>query len=152
MLKSHEKFHSANGKRLILVADDEEINREILRYMLQDDYEVLLACDGAETLDLIRQHKETLSLVLLDLMMPVLSGQEVLKEVKKDESLARIPIIVTTGERETELESLNLGAVDFVPKPYPAPDVIRARVLRIISASSSSPRTGRSSSPRNGTS
>ena len=132
MLKSHEKFHSANGKRLILVADDEEINREILQYMLQDDYEVLLACDGAETLELIRQNKETLSLVLLDLMMPVLSGQEVLKEVKKDESLARIPIIVTTGERESELESLNLGAVDFVPKPYPAPDVIRARVLRII--------------------
>ena len=47
MLKSHEKFHSANGKRLILVADDEEINREILQYMLQDDYEVLMACDGA---------------------------------------------------------------------------------------------------------
>ncbi len=135
MLKSHEKFHSANGKRLILVADDEEINREILRYMLQDDYEVLLACDGAETLELIRQNKETLSLVLLDLMMPVLSGQEVLKEVKKDESLARIPIIVTTAERETELESLNLGAVDFVPKPYPAPDVIRARSLRIIELS-----------------
>ena len=132
MLKSHEKFHSANGKRLILVADDEEINREIHQYMLQDDYEVLMACDGAETLEMIRQYKETLSLVLLDLMMPVLSGQEVLKEVKKDESLARIPIIVTTGERETELESLNLGAVDFVPKPYPAPDVIRARVLRII--------------------
>ena len=46
MLKSHEKFHSVNGKRQILIADDEIINREILREMLQDDYELLFAADG----------------------------------------------------------------------------------------------------------
>ena len=132
MLKSHEKFHSANGKRLILIADDEIINREILGEMLRREYELLFAADGAETLKMIRQYKDTLSLVLLDILMPGISGLEVLKAVKEDEALSRIPIIVTTAEKETEIESLKLGAIDFIPKPYPAIGVIQARVLRTI--------------------
>ena len=84
MLKSHEKFHSANGKRQILIADDESINREILGEILKNDYELLFAADGQETLDSIRSHSSTLSLVLLDILMPVLSGLEVLKTVKKN--------------------------------------------------------------------
>ncbi|MBR7189128.1 MAG: response regulator, partial [Clostridia bacterium] len=78
MLKSHEKFHASNGKRLVLVADDEQINREILGNLLQDDYEVLYAEDGQKTLQCVREHSDTLSLVLLDLQMPGLSGMEVL--------------------------------------------------------------------------
>ena len=135
MLKSHEKFHSANGKRQILIADDEMINREMLRQMLEDSYEVLLACDGAEAMEIARSHHDTLSLILLDILMPVMTGLEVLKELKSDDLLSRIPVIVTTAEKETELESLSLGAADFVPKPYPAVDVIRARILRIIELS-----------------
>ena len=50
MLKSHEKFHSANGKRLILVADDEAINRELLGHILADDYEIIFAADGQQTM------------------------------------------------------------------------------------------------------
>ena len=132
MLKSHVKFHSANGKRQILVADDELINREILGEILRSDYDVLMASDGAETLEQIRQNKDTLSLVLLDVLMPVMSGLDVLRAVKAEEDLAKIPIIVTTAERDTEIDSLQLGAVDFIPKPYPAPGVIQARILRTI--------------------
>ena len=132
MLKSHEKFHSANGKRLILIADDEMINRELLGAMLGDEYELLFACDGAETLAMLRDHKDTLSLVLLDILMPVMSGLDVLKAVREDEALSRVPVIVTTAERETEIESLKLGAIDFIPKPYPEIGVIKARVLRTI--------------------
>jgi len=132
MLKSHEKFHSVNGKRQILIAEDEMINRAILGQMLENDYEILYACDGAETMEQIRKHAETLSLVLLDILMPVMSGLEVLKAVKEDERLSRIPIIVMTAEKETEIESLKLGATDFIPKPYPAAGVIQARVLRTI--------------------
>ena len=132
MLQSHEKFHSANGKRRILIADDEMINREILAQMLEEDYEILFACDGEETLALIRANRETLSLVLLDIMMPGLSGLEVLRTVKEDDSLARIPVIVTTAERGTEIESLKLGAIDFISKPYPSVGVIQARVRRTI--------------------
>jgi len=132
MLKSHEKFHSANGKRLVLVADDESVNRELLGLILQDEYELLFAADGRETLDTIRQHRETLSLVLLDLMMPVMSGTEVLKAVKEAPELRHIPVIVITGDQEAEVESLGYGASDFIPKPYPKAEVIHARMLRTI--------------------
>ena len=59
MPKSHIKFHSSNGKRLILVADDELINREILGTILKADYEVIFANDGAEALRMMHEHRET---------------------------------------------------------------------------------------------
>ena len=132
MLKSHDKFHSSNGKRLILVADDEVINREILGATLEDDYEILFAVDGEDTLNKCREHKEILSLLLLDLMMPVFSGQEVLKRLRDDPDLRQIPVIVMTADQDAEVECLHLGASDFIPKPYPQEDVIKARVRRTI--------------------
>ncbi|MBE6029552.1 MAG: EAL domain-containing protein [Clostridiales bacterium] len=135
MPKNHKKFHSTNGKRRILIAEDELINREMLGRILQDEYEILYACDGAETMEMIRSNKDTLSLILLDVLMPIMSGLEVLKKVREDKALSHIPVIVTTSEKEKEIESLNLGAIDFVPKPYPAIDVIKARVLHAIELS-----------------
>ena len=70
MPKNHVKFHSVNGKRLVLVADDEMINREILGAILREDYEIIYACDGQETIEKMRENKDTLSLVLLDVLMP----------------------------------------------------------------------------------
>ena len=130
-----EPLRAYRGRRCILVVDDELINREILKNYLCNDYEVLCAANGTEALALMHEHKDSLSLVLLDLLMPVMSGFEVLKAAKADEELKRIPIIVTTSEQAAELESLQLGAIDFVPKPYPAVDVVLARVLRIIELS-----------------
>ena len=135
MLKGNEVFHSVNGKRQILIADDEMINREILGEMLKDDYEILFAEDGIKTLEMIEQYRETLSLVLLDILMPGMSGLDVLKALKEDQRLTHIPVIVMTAERDTEVESLRLGATDFIPKPYPAVDVVHARVLRTIELS-----------------
>ncbi len=135
MLKSHEKFHSVNGKRLVLVADDELINRELLGVILENDYEVIYAADGQETLDQIEKHKDVLSLVLLDLMMPIKSGIEVLKEMKAAPDLTHIPVIVLTADQNAEIESLSIGAADFIPKPYPQPGIILARVIRTIELS-----------------
>ena len=135
MLKSHERFHSINGKRRILIAEDEQINREILGTILGDEYEILYAGDGGEALEVIRRNRTTLSLVLLDILMPVMSGLDVLSAMKEDETLSRIPVIVMTAERDAEVESLKRGAIDFIPKPYPAVDVILARVLRTIELS-----------------
>ena len=135
MLKSHEAFHSVNGKRQILIADDEMINREILAEMLRDDYELLLAEDGIVTLETIKQYRDTLSLVLLDILMPGMSGLDVLKAIKEDQLLSHIPVIMMTAEKDAEVESLRIGAADFIPKPYPAVDVVKARVLRIIELS-----------------
>lgn len=134
-MKNHLKFHSTNGKRRILIADDEMINREILGAILQDTYETIFACDGSEALSLIRANKDTLSLVLLDILMPGMTGLEVLKATKADSETARIPIIVVTSEQKSEVESLQLGAIDFIPKPYPDAGVIHARIQRTIELS-----------------
>ena len=123
---------SISNKRMILVADDEMINRELLSGILKSDYEVIFAEDGNQALSKIYEYKDTLSLVLLDILMPGKTGIDVLKEVKADPTVARIPIIVVTSESTAEVESLKLGAVDFIPKPYPAPGVIQARVSRTI--------------------
>ena len=132
MSKDQEKLRYANRKRQILIADDEMINREILGEILKEKYDVLFAADGGETMDAIRENRSTLSLVLLDILMPVKSGLDILKEMREDPAVSQIPVIVMTSERDMEVESLRLGAMDFIPKPYPAIDVIYARVLRTI--------------------
>ncbi|WP_037294157.1 response regulator, partial [Ruminococcus flavefaciens] len=119
-------------RRKVLIVDDEYIEREILGAMLSDCYEVIYAADGAAALDIIRQEKYYLSLVLLDLHMPVLDGYSVLKVMHSDQELKHIPVIVLTSEKEAEVSSLQLGASDFISKPYEAPDVIRARVQHSI--------------------
>ena len=74
MLKSHVKFHSVEGKRLILIADDEPANRALLGLVTEDEYDILYAEDGEETLRLMRENASFLSLVLLDLNMPKKTG------------------------------------------------------------------------------
>ena len=132
MLKSHEKFHSTNGKRLVLVAEDEEINRELLGTVLKEDYEVLFASDGLEALKLIQEHQNMLSIILLDLVMPKMGGLELLEKLKSDHTLQLIPVIVLTSDQESEIKSLTLGAADFIPKPYPPAGVMLARIRRTI--------------------
>ena len=133
MLKSHEKyFSSTGGKRQILVVDDEQINREILGFMLQDEYNVLYAADGEEALEMIRSHVHTLSLVLLDLMMPKLDGFHLMDILRSDDELKHIPYIVLTSEKSAEVNSLKNGASDFIAKPFDQPEVIQARIQRTI--------------------
>jgi len=132
MSKDRERIYSSEGKRLVLVVDDEEINREILGTILESDFEVLYASDGEEALRQCRAHRDRLSLVLLDLMMPVLPGMEVLKRMKDDPELRAIPVIVVTADQDAEVKCLDLGAVDFIPKPYPQASVILARARRTV--------------------
>ena len=135
MLKSNNKFHAENGKRVVLVVDDEFINRELLKGILGNDYDVLLAENGSEALEIINENKEILSIILLDLMMPAITGKELLKKLKDDESTSHIPVIVMTADYDSEVECLELGAIDFIPKPYPSNPVILARVRRTIELS-----------------
>ena len=118
--------------RKVLIVDDEFIEREMLGAMLSDIYEVAYAENGLAALDIINSEKMTLSLIILDLHMPELDGYGLLKIVRADSELRRIPIIVLTSEKDAEVESLKLGAADFISKPYDAPDIVRARVGRSI--------------------
>ena len=121
--------------QLVLIVDDQEINRDALGITLEDHYDVLYASNGKEALDLMHEHEANLSIVLLDLIMPVMSGFEVLKHVQNDEHLNSIPIIVLTAEKDAELEALQMGAADFITKPFDMPEIILARLSRIIELS-----------------
>ena len=122
--------------KLVLIVDDQELNRDVLEgTLLEAGYETICAENGEEALQAIRAHRERLSIVLLDLMMPVMNGFEVLETVQNDEFLRKIPIIVLTAERSAELQALQMGAADFIPKPFDEHEVILARVSRIIELS-----------------
>lgn len=136
MHETHPKIHTAGAKRRILIIEDEPINLEMLRFMLEDRYEILAAMSGGQGLDILQKEAETISLILLDLNLPDIHGLDVLREIKSiSESTIRLPVIVMTAEKTAEVESLTLGAIDFIPKPYPAPEVIRARIQRTIELS-----------------
>ena len=124
-----------NRMRRILIVEDEFVNRELLKAYLEDKYELLIAETGAEALEAVRKHFDTLSLVMLDLILPDMHGLDILREIKQDPDLSRIPVIVLTGDTESEVESLNIGASDFISKPYPRVEVILARIRRSIELS-----------------
>ena len=119
-------------RHLVLVVEDQEINRDVLGMILEDDYDVIYAENGEEGLEQMRSHLDKLSIVLLDLMMPVMDGFEVLRHMRGDPELASMPVIVLTAEKNAELRALQLGAADFITKPFAAHEVILARVARII--------------------
>ncbi len=125
----------AARKRKILVVEDEFVNREILTAMLEPEYEVINAVSGADAEAVLRRLAGEISLVLLDLNLPDRHGLDILREMKEDPRTAKIPVIVLTSDKEAEVECLNFGAIDFIPKPYPIPKVVQARVRRTIELS-----------------
>lgn len=121
------------AKKKILIVEDNLINREVLGSILSPVYEVLEAENGEEGLAVLKEQKAGLSLILLDIVMPVMDGYAFLSRVKKDAELALIPVVVTTqGSSEAdEVAALSHGAADFVSKPY-RPEIILHRVANII--------------------
>ena len=132
MPDSHLKNRSSRRKRTVLVVEDELINREILGFLIQDEFEALFAENGAQAMEIIEAGYATLSLILLDLNLPDMKGQEILRRVKEDVRTALLPVIVMTADSDAEVECLHMGATDFIPKPYPKKDVILARMQRTI--------------------
>lgn len=131
-----KNYMTASGiKRRVLIVDDELINRELLGAMLSQTFEIETASNGQEAMMMLTQPDATFSLILLDLMMPVMDGFEVIERCQKDEALKRIPIIVMTSEKSAEVRSIRMGAADFITKPYDMPEVILARCERIIELS-----------------
>ncbi len=130
-----EAKHEQDFRRTILVVDDEPVNLRLLGNILKDEYDIAYAETGDEALLEIKNQKDFLSLVLLDLHMPNGNGYTVLEEIKNNEELRNIPVIVLTADNSAEVESLRRGAIDFLNKPYDRPEVIRARVRRAIELS-----------------
>lgn len=122
---------SINGK--VLIIDDSVVNRTILNKILSDDYSILQAENGKAGLEVLVAEKDSVSAILLDIIMPVMDGYSFLQTIKGIPSLADIPIIVTTQSNndETELKAFSLGATDFITKPY-KPEIIKRRLSNIL--------------------
>ena len=121
-----------HARKTVLIVDDVEMNREILGDLLADDYNIVYAADGVEALDILRSRKDEIDLVLLDLLMPNKNGREVITEMQVDEDLMDIPVIFVTVDQASELDCLKTGAMDFIPKPYPDVEIIKARISKCI--------------------
>ncbi len=117
----------------VLIADDEESAREILREILNSaGYETIEAADGYEALNLAREEKP--DLIILDIMMPQLSGWEVMLKMKNDEEISSIPILISTAKEETKplfREQLGTGVEGFLSKPYRA-ETMLSEVKKIL--------------------
>lgn len=119
-------------RRIVLVVDDEAVNRNMLGAILEQKYDVLYAENGRQALDTLKGHGSLISLVVLDLLMPELDGYAVLASMQENSELSKIPVIVLTSEKDAEVKSLQMGAADFLSKPYDLPEVILARVKHAI--------------------
>ncbi|MBP5312891.1 MAG: EAL domain-containing protein [Clostridia bacterium] len=125
----------SDERRKILLVEDEIINQELMKESLSGIYDLIVTETGEEAMDVVNEQHQTLSVVILDLNLPGISGIEVLKRIKESPVLSQLPVIVMTSDDNAEVECLTLGAIDFIPKPYPATEVIRARIRRIIELS-----------------
>ena len=125
-----------NAKKYILIVEDEDINLMMLGNMLQgNEHDLLYASDGAEALEQLKEHSGETAIVLLDLQMPRMGGMEVLKVMKEEAEFSEIPVIVMTADQSAEVDCLKIGAIDFIPKPYPSAEIVQARVNRCIELS-----------------
>ena len=120
-------------RQRILIADDMAPNRDLLKLILNPQYDVLLAVNGQEAVDLALG-EDPPDLVILDIDMPVMDGYEACKLIKDSDSGGKIPVLFVTAleSMENERRGLELGAVDYITKPF-TPALVKARVRNHLS-------------------
>lgn len=120
-------------KQQVLIVDDSDINREILSEMLNGDFRILEASNGKECIDLLEQYGTGISIVLLDIVMPVMDGYEVLKIMGENHWIEDIPVIMISGEGSENYvrKAYELGVSDFISRPFDMKTVYQ-RVLNTI--------------------
>ena len=128
---SIEAFQSE--KPLVLIVDDSEMNRVILNEMLRDEYCILEADNGRTALDMVDRYGDELSLVLLDIVMPGISGFEVLADLSRRSGIDNLPVIMISSEDSDDmvLRAYELGASDYINRPFDS-RVVRRRVSNTI--------------------
>lgn len=115
-------------QKTVMIVEDTEVNIDILVDALQDEYELIVAINGSEALELIEEQKP--DLILLDIMMPEMDGYEVLKRLKENSILNQIPVILLSAitDSDSKTKGFSLGAVDYITKPFEIVEV-KARVM-----------------------
>lgn len=127
------KEEQTQGKQQILIVDDSEINREILSAMLCGEYRILEAVNGSECLEILQQQGTGISLVLLDIVMPVMDGFEVLSHMNRNHWIDDIPVILISGEDADPVirRAYEMGVSDYINRPFDAGIVCR-RVFNTV--------------------
>lgn len=123
----------SSNKDIILIADDAELNREMLRVIFDEQYSILEADNGEDAITDILEYSDRICLIMLDLLMPDKSGLDVLKFMNEEGYINYIPVIMITGEAtdETDEKAYELGASDIIYKPF-APNVVMRRSKNIM--------------------
>lgn len=118
----------------LLIVEDNTLNRVLLKEILIADYDVLEAENGEDAISILNEYGYNISLILLDIFMPVMDGYDFLKYMRNVPSYSSIPVIVTTqgNSEEDEVKALSRGATEFISKPY-NPHIILHRIKNIIS-------------------
>jgi len=118
-------------KKIMLIVDDVELHRSIIKDLFLPYYTIAETGNGAAALTFLRKQAANIEIVLLDLVMPIMDGFQVLEIMRKEEQLKDIPVIVTSEAGEnSEVDALNLGAEDFIAKPYNS--VVMAKHIRNV--------------------
>jgi putative two-component system response regulator len=130
--KIQEVHHNGN-KRIILIVDDVELNRFVLSTAFEQEYEIIEAENGKKALDVINEKHEDIAAILLDVIMPVMDGFQVLEEMNANGMINKIPVFLITADSSTEVMSkgYDMGVMDIIQKPI-TPYFIRRRVGNVI--------------------
>lgn len=118
----------------VLIVDDQSTNRSILAEILKNDYKIMEAVNGIEALSAISGHRAEIAVMLLDIVMPKMGGQEVLEKLNEAKLIDEFPIMVCTGENSMDVveKCFGLGISDFIRKPYEG-DMVLQRVKKLDS-------------------
>ena len=121
-------------KQKILIADDSEMNRELLAAILEEEYEIIQVNDGVQAVDCLQRQAEEISLLLLDIVMPHMDGFEVLSYMNKEHWIDSIPVVIISSENSPIYikRGYDLGATDFIEKPFDANMVLRRSANAIL--------------------
>lgn len=123
------------GAKTMLIADDSESNRTVLAETFRDSYTIIEAENGRAAFAYVEQHFDEIAIIMLDLIMPVMDGFELLQKLSANPLYAAIPVIVTAQpSNEAEKRAFALGASDYLPKPY-QPDIAIHRVQNVTAHS-----------------
>lgn len=122
-------------ERTMLVVDDQEVNRGLLKCIFEEKYRILEAENGADAFEVLNRESGKVDIILLDLAMPVMDGMEFLKRKQQDAVLAGIPVIIITADDTTghQIQMLQLGAEDYIVKPF-VPEIAMRRVENVLGA------------------
>lgn len=120
-------------KKTVLIVDDIELNRAILCELFRARYEIIEAENGLQAIEMVRRRGQDIAVILLDIVMPIMDGMEVLREMKRGGWIEVIPVIMITAEsnEDTALLGYDMGASDIINKPF-NPDIVCRRVDNIV--------------------